>query len=164
MLTERQKELKRASQKRYAEKNKDKVAAAIKKWNSENKDKLLIASKNYYNRNKDDLEFKKSNAKKTRDWFKKHPVKVLEQSSRKRATKLNRTPLWLNSGDLFEIECVYTYAKSLNNIGLNYHVDHIIPLRGKKVSGLHIASNLQVIPAIENLIKSNKFYEELNHG
>jgi len=157
MLTDHQKELRRASQKRYAEKNKDKVAAAIKKWNSENKDKLLIAAKNYYDRNKDNKEFKEKNAKKTREWFKKHPNKVLEQSSRKRATKLNRTPLWLSDADLFEIECIYIYAKSLNNIGLNYHVDHVIPLRGKTVSGLHIGSNLQVIPAMENLTKSNNF-------
>jgi hypothetical protein len=68
-------------------------------------------------------------------------------------------PTWLNSVDLFEMQCIYVYAKSLNNVGLNYHVDHIIPLRGKEVSGLHLALNLQVIPAIDNLTKSNKFKE-----
>jgi hypothetical protein len=159
MLTEHQKELRRATQKRYADKNKEKVLEASKKWNRENKEKLNIASKNYYHRNKDTQEFKDNNSRKTREWHKNNPSKVLEQSSRKRASKLKRIPSWLTNVDLFEMQCIYVYAKSLNNVGLNYHVDHIIPLRGKQISGLHIATNLQVIPATDNLIKSNTFKE-----
>lgn len=41
--------------------------------------------------------------------------------------------------------------------GIDWHVDHIVPLYGKEVSGLHIWSNIQVIPKLINLIKGNKF-------
>jgi hypothetical protein len=45
--------------------------------------------------------------------------------------------------------------------GEMYHVDHIIPLKGQKVSGLTVPANLRVIPASENAKKSNKLVEDI---
>jgi hypothetical protein len=46
--------------------------------------------------------------------------------------------------------------------GFLWHVDHIIPLNGVNVSGLHVIENIQVIPAAENLLKNNKY--EIEHA
>jgi hypothetical protein len=74
-----------------------------------------------------------------------------------RAAKVTRMPSWLNNAQLFEMECVYTYCSALRKVGLDYHVDHVIPLRGASVSGLHVPWNLQVLPGRENMSKGNTF-------
>ncbi|CAB5194670.1 HNHc domain containing protein [uncultured Caudovirales phage] len=74
-----------------------------------------------------------------------------------RTAKAARMPKWLNDGQLFEMESVYTYCSALRKIGLDYHVDHVVPLRGKSISGLHVPWNLQVLPGRENMSKGNTF-------
>ena len=71
---------------------------------------------------------------------------------------LNRTPNWLTQDDFWLIEEAYELAgKRTELFGFSWHVDHIVPLRGKTVSGLHVPTNLQVIPWLENQRKTNKF-------
>jgi hypothetical protein len=52
---------------------------------------------------------------------------------------------------------VYQEAASRRANGENVHVDHVLPLCGRLVSGLHVAANLRIIPARENLTKGCKF-------
>jgi 5-methylcytosine-specific restriction endonuclease McrA len=59
-----------------------------------------------------------------------------------------RTPAWADNKKIIEF---------YKNCPKGYHVDHIIPLNGKKVSGLHIETNLQYLTKKENLKKSNKY-------
>lgn len=77
--------------------------------------------------------------------------KYTARSVLKYVMKIHRAPSWLTAADLLEMEEIYKTAKQL---GL--HVDHILPLKGKTVSGLHVPSNLQMIPAALNMAKGNK--------
>ena len=51
--------------------------------------------------------------------------------------------------------------KKTKETGRQYHVDHIIPLRGKGVSGFHVAGNLRVVLAKTNNVKNNSFTPEI---
>ena len=91
-----------------------------------------------------------------REWNKNNkPIKAALQAKRKTA-QLQRTPVW--DPDAHLIIAKYQLAAMLTKAsGIEHHVDHIIPLQGKKVSGLHTFANLRVIPGSDNVKKSNKF-------
>lgn len=85
---------------------------------------------------------------KARQWRAANPKHHLAlTNAHKKAIKL-RTPKW---ADLAAIVQVYKRCPE------GHQVDHVIPLRGEVVSGLHVAENLQYLPAAENRAKSNKF-------
>jgi len=87
---------------------------------------------------------------------KKHPEMHLARTRKRQAALLQRVPTWGPHAHL--IIAKYQLANMLSQAsGEPYHVDHIIPLQGKKVSGLHVFSNLRVIPGSDNSKKSNKF-------
>ncbi len=96
--------------------------------------------------------------KRNSNYRKKYPEKQVMHVQKRNALKAQRMPKWLSPQQLAEIAQFYkdsayltTYTKT------SMHVDHIVPLRGKIVSGLHVPWNLQIIPAIENCSKGNKF-------
>ncbi len=67
-------------------------------------------------------------------------------------------PKWLTEQDLIAIKAIYIKASELQKeTGVRMSVDHIIPLHGKEITGLHVLSNLQIIPLVENIKKANKF-------
>jgi len=84
-------------------------------------------------------------------------AKYIAYKAKRRASKLLRTPNWLTKEQLTDIEDFYTIAKMFQMYtGDIYHVDHIVPLQGQKVSGLHVPWNLQVLHWRENVSKNNK--------
>ena len=76
------------------------------------------------------------------------PKDRLFYSAKHRADKILRTPKWANLG---KIKNIY------KNCPKDKHVDHIVPLRAKFLSGLHVEYNLQYLDAFENLSKLNRY-------
>lgn len=88
-----------------------------------------------------------------RKWDVDNPDKVAAKNARRRSAKLNATPIW---ADMKAISNIYTRCAEVSRVsGIKYHVDHIVPLRGDDVCGLHVEYNLRIIPAAENQRKSN---------
>lgn len=84
-----------------------------------------------------------------------YPWKVNEYKQRRKLQIKQATPGWANKDAILDI---YKEASEQTiATGERYSVDHIIPLRGKLVCGLHIETNLQVIKLKDNKKKSNKF-------
>jgi hypothetical protein len=81
----------------------------------------------------------------------------LNSTARKRYKALKQqTPKWLTPEQLDEINSVYATALFCSrSLGEPYHVDHIVPLQGDNVRGLHVPWNLQVLKAIDNFRKRN---------
>lgn len=82
----------------------------------------------------------------------------LMYSKTRKATIKRACPNSLSSEDFEQIKQIYLKCKIITEqTGIEHHVDHIIPLRGENVCGLHVPWNLQIITAEENLRKSNKY-------
>lgn len=133
-----------ARQRRYREQNKDKIAAYSKSratktaerskaWRIENNERASEYTARYRSEKRDVVNSKEA---------------------RRRARALQATPPWSDSE---QIRLVYQEAARLQaEDGVARHVDHIVPLQGRLVCGLHVSWNLRVMTATENLKKANK--------
>jgi hypothetical protein len=78
--------------------------------------------------------------------------------AKRRASKIQATPPWLTKAHGKAIQIVYSLARECEVLtGDKYHVDHVVPLQGDNVCGLHVPWNLQVLPSDLNLSKSNSY-------
>jgi hypothetical protein len=136
--------------KQYRLENAKHIATTKKEWVNKNRDHKALQDKLWAENNRE-----VSNAHKQR-WNKNNAGAKTALDRKYRTSKINRTPSWLDAVDFAEIEFTYMWCAALRSCGLDYHVDHIIPLQGKTVSGLHVPWNLQVIPAVENIRKGNR--------
>lgn len=131
-------EVYRELSRKWKRNNPAKVAESSARWREQNPELALMASR------KNRLAWQARN----RDYAR-------AQLAKYRASRGNRTLSKLNLDA--EIKAIYKKAAAISSAtGIQHHVDHMVPLHGKTVSGLHVPWNLQVIPAYDNRRKSNK--------
>lgn len=92
-----------------------------------------------------------------RKWMHENRDYRRAQNKARKANKKSHVPKWLTLADKKEIAAIYLRARDYTEIvGVEYEVDHIVPLRGGVVCGLHVPWNLQVLTREANLRKANK--------
>ena len=145
--------------------NREKVKQRNLKWRAENREIDNKLAREWRKKNPESYKavYDKSNAKTMGynvEWNRQarlaNPVKYRVRSTERYAQKLKRMPSYANKD---VIEVFYWVSRQMwVTMGIQYHVDHIIPLRGKIVSWLHHEWNLQVMRWWDNCKKSNTFY------
>ncbi len=126
-----------------------------KKWREATIDVRTEYTKKYYDANKEKRALYSS------AWRKENKDLRCAKETKRRSAKLQRTPKWVDEDELWVIKEAYSLALLReSSTGFKWHVDHYLPLQGRKVSGFHTMHNLQVIPAIQNFSKNNKMIGE----
>lgn len=143
------------------------VSEQNKQYYQKHRDRLLKKSNDRYADKKEEMNEKrkawyKENKERQRKsrliWCENNRFKINSYVNKRYALKKQRTPLWLTEDDFWMIEQAYELAELRTKLlKVKFEVDHIIPIHGKTVSGLHVPENLQVIPAVLNKQKSNHF-------
>jgi len=91
------------------------------------------------------------------EYVKANPGVVNAKTARRRSAKLHRTPFWLTKEQKKQIKEFYIVAALISGLCPEpMEVDHIVPLQGKNVSGLHVPWNLQILSESDNRKKKNK--------
>ena len=132
--------------------NKDRIKERRKKYRAANKEKIAIAKKADYEANKIARLAQK------KEYRQRAAANISYLNAARKKVVKQRTPKWLTDFDKLKIRCFYSIAAMLTRHNQEtWHVDHVIPLQGAVVSGLHVPNNLQVLRGIDNISKKNKF-------
>jgi len=146
-----------AYHKAYYEANKARIAAVKRAYRAANKEKIIANKRAAY------LATREANLAQKREYRQANKGKINFLCSMRKKVVKQRTPMWLSPFDRLKIKCYYSVAAMLaRNNKEPWHVDHIVPLQGKLVSGLHVPNNLQFLRGVDNVRKKNKF--EVAHG
>lgn len=144
-------EIKSALDKRYREENLAAIKSYQREWYMQNRDMVIgRVAKNV-------AENPAAARKYKRDWKARNPDAVVFSSGLRRARQRKAMPDWFGELDEFvwreaaELACIRRDAT-----GIEWHLDHMIPISSKKACGLHVGRNCQVIPAYLNSWKHNK--------
>lgn len=157
-------EKKAAANTKWNRNNPDKRVATSKKWILNNPERAALSRANYRKNNFQKLAVKaaiwqQSNRERCalnyKKWHQNNRDRILVYHAEQRAIKIQRSVSWANRD---KIRAIYAEAARLTKeTKIFHHVDHEIPLMGKRVSGLHVETNLRVLTAKENQAKRNSF-------
>jgi len=126
----------------------------IQSWKDANPNKVHQYTMTSRNRNRD--RYKSSYNR----WQAQNRDRKNAKEAHRRAYKLQASPEWMTEEGKDDIKSMYNLAKKFEALcGIKYHVDHIVPLKGENICGLHVPWNLQLLPASTNIKKSNKTLE-----
>jgi len=121
------------------------------KWHHENKERAHALNKAWREEHKE--EFKEY----CTQWRRDNLDKLNKNMAAYRAAKIQATPPWLTEDQKIDIEWIYHIASWMRKeTNEDIEVDHIVPLRGPDVSGLHVPWNLQFLLQSDNGSKYNK--------
>jgi hypothetical protein len=138
---------------RYYAKNRDAILKKTAEYKAANKDAVRERNRAYRRANLGVF------VQHSRRWQQRNPAVVTALVARRKARLLRATPAWANT---FFIEEAYDLAQRRTQAtGFEWHVDHVIPLQGKTVCGLHVESNLRVVPAAVNHSKGNRHWPDM---
>ena len=156
--------------KNWIQNNKEKHAKIQKKSKDKNREKIRKDGLEYYYNNR---EHQLALAKKRRDenpekeqargrkFRQENKGSVNNRCARRRSKKAKATPIWSTKEDSLEIKTFYIEAARLTKeTGIRYDVDHILPINGKTISGLHVHWNLQILPRNLNVRKGNRILKK----
>lgn len=142
--------------KQWTKKNPAKRNDISRKWRNNNPDKFRRSVDASRVKHKDKIR------ERSRDYKRRNRDRYCALESHRKLLKLKATPSWLTTEHHAEIISLYMQAKTLSKLsGVLYHVDHIVPLQSKSVCGLHAPWNLQILTSTDNIIKSNKTWENM---
>lgn len=137
----------RAAAKKYALENKEKVREYIKAWVDRNRKRVNRLNAEWRSRNQEKAK------EMVRNWNARNRSVERARVRERQATKLKATPKWSIK---FFVQEAYHLAELRNKAtGFEWHVDHIVPIKSDIVCGLHAHTNIQVIPAKQNMSKGN---------
>jgi len=141
----------------YRKKNKQRLLHQSRLFKDNNRESINSKNRKRYLTSKLDPIFMDKKRKSNRVYKYNNKGKINSDTAKRHSNKLNRLSI-TSEEDLLIIKSIYKEARKLSILtNIPHHVDHIIPLQGELVSGLHLSLNLQILTQHENCSKHNSY-------